>query len=68
MKGNTRMSEPTITENMALYEAQHRASTPFATGARFYDTRLKQVRREIRKLERQAFWERIKARFKGGKK
>jgi hypothetical protein len=37
-------------------------------GARFYDTRLKQVRREIRKLERQAFWERLKARFKGGKK
>jgi hypothetical protein len=68
MKGNTKMSEPTITQNMALYEAQHRTSRPFAMGARFYDTRLKQVRREIRRLERQAFWERIKARFKGGKK
>jgi ABC-type uncharacterized transport system ATPase component len=62
------MSEPTITENMALYDAQHRKGKPFAMGARFYETRLKQVRREIRRLERQAFWERIKARFKGGKK
>jgi hypothetical protein len=49
------MSEPTITENMALYIAQH-------------NSRLKEIRREIRKLERRAWWERIKARFKGGNK
>lgn len=55
------MSEPTITENMALYEAQHRTSRPFAVAERFYNTRLKQVRREIRRLERRAWWDRVKA-------
>ena len=45
------MSEPTITENMALYRAQHNA-------------RLKEIRRAIRKLERRSWWYRIKARFK----
>ena len=63
------MSEPTITENMALYLAQHRGNDkPFAMCARFYNARLRQIRREMRKLQRQAFWERMKKRFGGGKK
>jgi hypothetical protein len=49
------MSEPTITENMALYLAQHNA-------------RLREIRRELRKLERRSWWARLKARVKGGKK
>lgn len=65
MKGNTWMSEKTITETMALYHAQHRNTRPFALGVRFYNTRLRQIRREIRKLERQAFWERVKTWWKG---
>jgi hypothetical protein len=48
------MSEPTITENMGLYLAQHNA-------------RLRDIRRELRKLERRYWWLRLKARFKGGK-
>jgi curved DNA-binding protein CbpA len=45
------MSEPTITENMGLYLVQHNA-------------RLREIRRALRKLERQAFWDRMKRRFK----
>jgi hypothetical protein len=45
------MSEPTITENMALYLAQH-------------NVRLKEIRRAIRKLERRAWWLRLKAHFR----
>jgi hypothetical protein len=45
------MSEPTITENMALYRAQNNA-------------RLKQIRRELRKLERRSWWARLKAFLK----
>jgi len=49
------MSEPTITENMGLYLVQHNA-------------RLREIRRALRRLERRAFWARIKKRFGGGKK
>ena len=44
------MSEPTITENMGLYLAQHNA-------------RLREIRRALRQLERRSWWLRIKARF-----
>jgi hypothetical protein len=49
------MSEPTITDNLGLYLVQH-------------NKRLREIRRELRRLERRAFWARIKARIKGGKK
>jgi hypothetical protein len=49
------MSVRTITENLGLYRVQHQA-------------RLREIRRELRRLERRSWWVRIKARFKGGKK
>jgi hypothetical protein len=48
------MSNPTISENLGLYLAQHHK-------------RLRAIRRELRRLERRSWWLRIKARFKGGK-
>jgi hypothetical protein len=49
------MSEPTITQNLALYRMHHYRQ-------------LREIRRELRKLERRSWWLRIKARFKGGNK
>lgn len=49
------MSVRTITENLGLYRVQHLKQ-------------LREIRRELRKLERRSLWLRIKARFKGGNK
>jgi len=43
------MSEPTISENLGLYLAHQK--------------QLREIRRELRRLERRSWWLRVKARF-----
>jgi len=43
------VSEKTISENLALYQLHHRR-------------RLRQIRRELHKLERRHWWQRMKVR------
>jgi hypothetical protein len=45
------MSEPTISQNLGLYRVQHARQ-------------LREIRRELRRLERRSWWLRIKARIK----
>ena len=48
------MKTPTITQNMALFEANRRNKLEIAT--RFFDIRLRQLRKEARKKQRQLLW------------
>jgi hypothetical protein len=55
------MKEQTIVQNMGLFHARRRK--PFALEVRFFNQRLRQLRKAARKKHRQLLWLKLRQRF-----